>query len=457
MIHVTKNGPCVRIAALALCLIMLLAPLSSGLGMTAHAEDELSVEANAALLAEVDSEKILFEQDADKVIFPASTTKILTALLVIEALERGEISLEDEVEVSDTALEDIIWDASHVSPRIKKYEILTVRDFLYCVMLESDCASCNVLAEHTSGSIDAFVALMNERAQELGCENTNFTNPSGYPDENLYTTARSIYLIAREAIKHPLFVEIMGTTYYKTPESNLTRARDVYTTNRLLHVSGSDYYEYACGIKTGTTDAAGHCLVACAEKDGLSLISVVMGAQTVKLEDKSLKRYSFSETVRLFEWGFDNYSYRTFLRTDDEIASLPVTGAKSCDSVVLCPSEEAKALLPNDLDTAQLERNITMYETLGQAPFEKGTVFGEMQVIYEGETIADVMLVAGENVAETAYRKLLLDIGISEGMAIVVEANIALLIIAFVALMIKLRAKRRRYLVIERFAANRYN
>ena len=224
----------------------------------------------ALLVDETNNHTILYEKNAHDSIPPASTTKMLTALLTVEAIERGELTLDEELQADAPILSSVIYDASHVHPRIKIDEKLSVEDYLYCVMIESDCVCCNILGRRVSGSVEAFVNLMNARAAELGCEETHFVNTHGYPAEGHRTTAWSLYLIAREAMRHDIFRKIVSTNQYTIqPTKAYPKERHLKNTNWLLGMPektdikyDADYTFADCvGIKTGYSSEAGSCLV----------------------------------------------------------------------------------------------------------------------------------------------------------------------------------------------------
>ena len=274
----------------------------------------------AELLVDYSTGRPIYEFNADRMVYPASTAKIMTALLVCEAAERGEIEFEDEVAMTDTAIDALPYDASTIYYQIQPGEYLTIEDYLYCAMLESDCPSCNLLAEYLCEDTDVFADLMNERAEELGCKDTHFVNPSGYHDDDQYTTAWDLYRIAAEALRHDEFRKIVGSPQYTVPETNYHSERHLFSTNRLygaMDISNEGYYEGygtsysfdyyyegAGGVKTGTTSAAGSCLVAYAVRNGMELISVVMGGSPAVYEDGRVDLTQYVETVRLFDLGF---------------------------------------------------------------------------------------------------------------------------------------------------------
>lgn len=262
-----------------------------------------SIDAKAALVADMQTGEILYQQNMLDKLVPASTTKIMTTLLVLEAISQGNIALDTPVVVSSTALAGIPSDASHVNPRLKKGEVMNVLSLLEAVMIKSDCHACNVLGELVAGSVDNFVALMNLKATALGCVDTNFVNTSGYPANNHYTNAYSLYLIMREAMKYETFCTIIGMKVVEIPATNLSKVRVFENTNALI-LEGDYYNPYVIGGKTGYCKASKNCLVTAAKKDNQELITVILGADTNEMTDGKVLKQQFSETNKLFEIGF---------------------------------------------------------------------------------------------------------------------------------------------------------
>ena len=274
--------------------------LSSSTGTQAYKLTE--IDAKAALVGNADSGELIYTQNAMDRLAPASTTKILTALLVIEAIEAGQIALDTPVVVSASALAGVPKDASHVSPRLKEGEVMNVFTLLQCVLIKSDCHACNVLAELIDGSVDAFVARMNARAKILGCTETNFVNTSGYPDENHYTNAHSLFLITKEAMKHPIFQAIVAMPEAVIPATNLSGERKIENTNLLIRET--EYYNpYVLGGKTGTSSSSGSCFVGVARNGKKTVITVILGAKTSTMSDGTKQKQQFSETNKLIQMG----------------------------------------------------------------------------------------------------------------------------------------------------------
>ncbi|WP_176761855.1 D-alanyl-D-alanine carboxypeptidase family protein [Pseudobutyrivibrio sp. YE44] len=266
-----------------------------------------SFDVKSALAVNLQNGKPIYSQAATEKCEPASTTKIMTALLTVEAIEAGQISLDTPVMVSATALASLPSDASHVEPRLQAGEVFNVDQLLTAVMVSSDCHACNVLAELIAGSVPNFVSMMNAKAASLGCTNTNFTNPSGYPDKNMYTNALSLYIITANAMKHPLFNQYFGVASSVLPATNMCPTPRALVNTDALMTPGSAYYNPAVtGGKTGTANRAGQCLVCTANKDGKSILTVVLGGRNRKMFDGNTVSMRYYETNRLINLGFSN-------------------------------------------------------------------------------------------------------------------------------------------------------
>ena len=239
--------------------------------------EDPNILAKAALLVDYNTGDVAYAKNEHEELYPASLTKIMTALLVLEAIEDGQLAMEQQLTASPTALEGLAADGSNAG--IKVGEILSVRDLMYCMLVVSANEACDILAEAVSGSVSAFVDQMNAKAQELGCVNTHFMNPNGQHDPQHYSSAWDLYLITRAAMEHEDFMVICDTANVKIPATNMSEERNYWTTNHLLsswRVIGYRNTE-AHGIKTGSTSAAGHCLVSSAARGSLHFVSVILG------------------------------------------------------------------------------------------------------------------------------------------------------------------------------------
>jgi D-alanyl-D-alanine carboxypeptidase (penicillin-binding protein 5/6) len=411
------------------------------ISLTAYALPEIDIQAKSALLVEPVSGEVLYAENENQKVYPASVTKIMTAML---AIENGKMT--DVVTVSETSGEGIDPSGSSVSPALQTGEQLTLEDLLYCILVASDNRACNVVAEHIAGSVDAFVGMMNAEANKLGCTGTHFANPHGLHDENHYTTAYDLYLITLEAVKNPVFTKICNTESKTIAPTNKTdEERVFYTTNYLISKLKQPGYIYypAKGIKTGHTTPAGHCLVSMAEKNNLILISVVMGADVG--EDGNI--YSFSETSKLFEWGFNNFTNMTLIKRGEGVAENKVTLAEDKDYVMAQTAGSIEAIVPADFDVSKLTREITLTYPDGiEAPVKKGQALGTVKLSYNGREYGTLSLVAANDVArsETLYLAKRVRDFLSQRWLWYTAGGVLLLIILYTILMIRYNVRRRR-------------
>jgi len=405
------------------------------------AEDDLGdVTAAAALLIDLKNDTVLFDKNAHVRRPPASITKVMTALLVIEAIERGELKQDAIFTASLDALSDITKDSS--TQNIKPGEQLTVEQLLYCLLVASANESANILAEGHSGSVSAFVEAMNARAAELGMKDTHFANPHGLHRDNHYTTAYDIFLMTKEAISHPLLQKIVSTAYYTVPPSNLTGKRVLYNTNALLTSWKYPGYTYGptTGVKTGNTPEAGYCLVSSARQNGRTLISVVLGAETLYYADGRVVRRQFSESRRLLQWGFSQFKLQTLLSPDTLMREIPVKCGKGVSYVVASPSATIEAILPASYDPERLDVKVDLKKESVLAPVKKDEVLGSISVTYDGADYGSANLVAVSDVELSSLALVFYTI-----KSFFDSILVRLLIAAFVAIVVfrYLRALRR--------------
>ena len=356
--------------------------------VTAAAANAPATNAEAALLISPDSGMVLYEKNADERRYPASTTKIMTALLVLENVA----DLNETVTAQASDFETLEADSS--SAGIKEGETVTVEDLLYGLMLPSGNEAAYMLARHVAGSYEAFVDMMNKRAEELGCTGTHFVNPCGLHDDNHYTTARDLYKIAYAAMQDETFADIADTVQWNMSKTNMQEERKVLTTNQLIFSSYQTWaYAYCKGIKTGNTSQAGNCFVGYAEYGDAKLYSVVMGCDSSSLEYSNIPA-SFTDTKALFEWGFESFTSKTLARQGDTVGSVNVRLSTDTDQLVLTVKNDLVSLLPADLDVEDLgEPQITAPESVN-APIKAGDVIGSATYSYNGTTYGTVELVA---------------------------------------------------------------
>jgi len=375
-------------------------------GLTqADAYEDFDLDAKAGLLIEADTGEILYEKNAHQENYPASLTKVMVALLAFEAIDRGELSLTDSITATETAFDGLSSDGS--TANIVPGETMTVEQLLNCMLIVSANEACNILGEHLSGSVEAFVARMNERASELGCEHTHFANATGLHDPQHYTTAWDLYLITREAMKHEKFMEICNSKSYTVPATNMTeKPRELHSTNFLISNWRARGYVYrdAQGIKTGSTPEAGYCLISSALRGSRHMVSVVLGAERVTLEDGvTIQTRSFSETSRMFDWGFDNFIRRDILSSADPVCEVPVALSSETNYVVAHAAEDLSCLLPDNIEPSDLERTVELTNETVDAPVAAGDVLGKLTLSYKGTVYGEADLLALNDVSASWF------------------------------------------------------
>ena len=375
------------------------------LTVPASALEDPNIRAKAALLVEAETGTILYDKNCHDELSIASTTKIMSALLVFEAIDRGELRLDQSITATASALRGLPEDGSTAD--IVEGETLTVEQLLYCMLVISANETCNILGEVVAGSVEGFVERMNQRAQELGCQNTHFANTTGLTQSGHYSSAYDLYLITRQAIQYDEFMTMVNTKSYEIPPTNKTEEeRVLHSTNALIsnwRLAGY-LYSGAQGIKTGSTDAAGQCLVSSAVRGSRTLISVVLGAERVEKENGSgYIVESFTETARLFDWGFDNFSAQQVLDKNELVQEVQVSLSKEVGSVAVHPAEDASAMLPKDIDISALTRTVTLDNDPALAPIAAGDRLGEITVSYNGTDYVTVPLLAVADVSASRF------------------------------------------------------
>lgn len=379
-----------RLVSLLVTLVLLAGVLSPA----AHAAQAPEITAGAALLMDAVNDEVLYEKNAYDRMYPASLTKVMTALLVLEAVDEGRLSLDQVVTASTTFTAGLTANGS--TQDIRPGEQMSLLDLLYCLLVASANEASNILAETVDGSVSAFVERMNQRAQALGCQGTHFSNPHGLHADDHYTTAHDIYLIARAAMENDTFRTIVSSRSHEVPATNMHKARLFYSTNALLvtwYYRESYIYDKAIGIKTGTTDEGGYCLLSAARDGEDYLISVVLNAPILEKEGGGSDRRQFTESRELFKWGFSNFERRQIVDTATPLAQVEVTLSKT-DHVLVRPAAQLERTLPRSVKQEDIKQEIHLDADTVQAPVTAGQPLGKLTLTYEGQTLGEVDLVA---------------------------------------------------------------
>lgn len=353
----------------------------------AAAEDipasEFKVEAGAAILLEPVTGTIIYEQNSEMRMYPASMTKLMTLVLALEAVEAGKVTLEDEVTTSAQAAS---LGGSQVY--LEEGEKHTLHEMLLAVTVGSANDASAAVAEYIGGTYEAFIKMMNEKAKELGMANTNYVNAHGLHDDNHVTTAKDMAVLSLYALEVPSLLDY--TSIKETGFRDGDGAMVLYNTNKLLF-----WYEGTQGLKTGTTSEAGRCLAATAERDGLRLISVVMGG--------TVQNSHFSESIKLLNYGYTQFEMREFAAAGDVLTTADVEKGRSLSVDLTVETPLASPVIRGQ--DVEWEIVIDLNEPL-LAPFEAGAVLGEAVLLVNGRNMATAPLVAVNTVEKARWYQI---------------------------------------------------
>lgn len=355
---------------------------------------ELNLYSESCILIEANTGTILYGKNENQKMFPASTTKILTAIIAIE-----KCNLDDAVIVQKSAISSI--PAGYSSAYLSEGEQVTVRDLLQVFLIHSANEAGYVLAEHISGSVSNFADLMNSKSKEIGCTNSNFVNPSGIHNENHYTTAEDLAKIASYCMKNKTFRSIVSMKKCTIAPTNKSDSRTYKNTNDLINPSSKYYTPECIGIKTGYTSEAKNCLVAGFTKNGLNLISIVLGAPTIQ----GISSTRCVDSITLCKYGYSNYEMKKFATKGETISLIDIkNGSKETRTLDLILENDVKLL--SKADSSESNLNISLKENL-HAPIKANDIVGTATYTSCGTKVT-VNLLASHDVKETIIIKLIL-------------------------------------------------
>lgn len=358
-----------------ICTFILLLPFISNYTYS-YNEDKLSLYSESAILMESSTGKILYSKNSEVVKYPASTTKILTAILAIE-----KCNLDEKITASSSAVSAI--PAGYTNASIKAGEILTVNELLQVFLVHSANEAGYILAEHISGSIDDFASLMNEKAKEIGCQNTNFANPSGLHDVNHYTTAYDMCLIAKYCMQNETFRNYVSMKSCTIESTNKFEQRHYTNTNELLNETSQYYNPNVIGIKTGFTTPARNCLISAYSTDNIELISVVLDAPQNNSDGLSAK---FTDTINLFNFGIENYDKKMIVEKSSVVDTIEIKkNSFLTNNLDVLAENEIYAIVPSTFDINSLSSNmkIELKEDLS-LPISKDDYVGTITYTIDG-------------------------------------------------------------------------
>lgn len=418
---------------------------SLSIPLSAHAyKPTFKTHADAGILYNVDTNTIVYADDIDKKIYPASLTKIMVAILLVEAEE----DLED---LTLTVSEDIYLEYRYSEAVIAGFEAdekVNGHDLLAYTLVKSCADASAVIAQHIAGSEAEFVEMMNRKAAEIGMKNTHFTNCHGLHDPDHYSTVRDMCILTKYAMQYSVITDVVKVARYIT-KNDITLA----ATNFLIDPNSGYYYSYATGFKTGYTTEAGRCLAATATYEGMTYISILVGCPP---QDNSVEnRYEFIDTAELFRWAFNNFTYRSVLENSETIDSIPIDYSWDYDTVNIRPEKEVYALIPKDADTSTVEIKIDYKLDRAEAPVRKGDIVGTVNLYYADELIGSTNAVISESIEGSQLLKVLDAI---EDFFVKYKTffflglfALFILLVIFIAVTVRLNSKKKRYGTVKRY------
>lgn len=367
-----------------ICFFICVCFMMQSVAVFAEGNTDLGLNAKSAILMEESTGNILYESNPDERLPIASVTKVMTMLLIMEAVDSGKISLDDMVTVSENAMS---YGGSTMF--LETGEQLTVNDMLKGIAVASANDGCVAMAEHLAGSESAFVDMMNEMAKELGMENTHFMNTNGLDEDDHYSSARDVAIMSRELMKHETIFNYTSIWMDTLRGGKFQLAN----TNKLIR-----FYDGANGLKTGSTSKALCCLSAAAKRNDMQLIAVVLGAPT------SAERFASAKS--LLDYGFANYAVNTQITAGDEVQKIAVE--KGVDKEVDVVAGDSCSTLVKKGQEDNITKEIKIDETI-TAPIEAGQKIGTMTISRDGEVIADIDLNASSAVEKKGIGLIIKD------------------------------------------------
>lgn len=422
---------------------------SSALSVT---KPSFEPEAEGIYMINTDTGTVIYEKNAQKRLYPASLTKLMTAILVMENVKDMD---KETVTAEPKHFNEFVGETVS-NADIKMGETLTVRQLLDCVLIQSANEAANMLAEYVGNGKENFVKMMNERAVQLGCKDTHFVNPHGMHDDNHYTTPYDMYLITKHAKTLPGFNEIVSQPRMTVAATNKHAERLLLNTNLMMDaIRGGPqyYYKPVTGVKTGSTEKAGYCLISTASQDGYNYLCVMMHAP---MKDKNGKtrtdRPDLADTKKLYQWAFSSFKLQPGADVKEPVAQIKVKCSFGKDKVNLLPEKELSVLLPSEVNASSIIKTPNIPKEL-TAPVKKGQVVGTATLTLANEKIGEINLIAEETIERSDLLFVLDAIGrfFSSGVFKVLLILLVLCVILYIVYVILLNRRRKRYKKVKRY------
>lgn len=352
-----------------------------------HAEDELAVNAKSAILVDVNTGTIIFEKNMNEKVSVASLTKMMSQLLILENIEKGTLKWDEVVKVSSNA-------AGYGGTQIylQPGEEMTVKDLMKGISMASANDATVALAERIAGTEEAFVKMMMDKAKQLGLQNTNFVNPTGLDEENHYSTAYDLSIIARELMKHEQIFEF-SSLYEDYLRVDTPNKFWLVNTNKLVR-----FYEGADGLKTGFTDNAKYCMAVTAKRNGMRLLAIVLGEEVSKVRN--------AETTALLDYGFNLYQVDILKKKGEVVDKIKIERG-NVNEVDVVTEDEISILKKKNEESKQYTEKIELLEL--SLPIKKGDTVGKLKILDGNKLIGEYNLIANQDVKKKNFCSLFLD------------------------------------------------
>ena len=373
-----------KLSSIILAIILIITP--ANLAFANNDNSNINISSKSAILMDVGSGQVLYEKNAHEKLPPASVTKVMTMLLICEALDSGKIKIDDQVQVSEIASS---MGGSQIF--LEPGESQTVDTLLKGIAVASANDACVAMAEYIAGSVESFVDMMNSKAKDLNMKDTHFANTNGLPVDNHYTSAYDIATMSRELLKHDVISKYLTTWMDSVVVGKKQTSIGIANTNKLIK-----HFQGATGVKTGFTQQAKYCLSASAKRGDTHLVAATLGAET------SPER--FKDASSLLNYGFANYESVKLCSKDDKISTLTMEKAES-DKVSLVAKEDLTVLIKKG-DSKEFTKKIKVYEEQ-KLPINKGTALGMVEVYKGKDLVGKVELVNNKDVNKASYLKML--------------------------------------------------
>ncbi len=442
--------------------VLLLAEPFTGISVQAAEFDPgLNLKSEAVALINLDTGVTVYTKNGNARMYPASVTKIAVAMMLLESVQDDLNKLHDIDVTLRPYMVDYLYQTNSSLSGLQKNETLSAEQMLHCMMIASGNDAAMAIADYLgNGDIDAFVAQMNARLKEIGCRDTNFTNPHGLHDDNHYTTANDMARIIQHILSSSYadkFMSICTTKAYVLGPSNVRKKNmTVYSTNGMHLSSSKYYYSYTQGIKTGSTPEAGYCLATTAFNPSVNYryLCVTFGAPMYDDNGAQLENGAMRDQKSLYQWAFSKLSYKNLLASSTAVKQIKLNYCWDTDSLLLVPEKDFSALVPSNIHAGNVELipNDDVPPSVN-APVQAGQVLGTANIVYNGLVLGTVNLVADAS-AEASQLLLLQERGLqllhSRWLKLTLIALVALLVLYIVLSVLhnnrrkKSRAKRNR-------------